>query len=35
MNEITDMVLMNLVFWPLWMGISYMPQMIMQKIINT
>jgi hypothetical protein len=30
-----DIIFMNLVFWPLWMGISYMPQMIMQKIIDS
>ena len=30
-----DIILLNLVFWPLWMGISYMPQMIMQKIIDS
>ena len=30
-----DIILLNLVFWPLWMVISYMPQMIMQKIIDS
>ena len=35
MSEITDIVLMNIVFWSVWGCISYMPQMFMQKIINT
>ena len=30
-----DIILLNLVFWPLWMGISYIPQMVMQKIIDS
>ena len=34
-NNMLDIIFMNLVFWPLWMGISYMPQMIMQKIIDS
>jgi len=30
-----DIILMNLIFWPAWMVVSYIPQYITQKIIDT
>ena len=29
-----DIITMNLIFWPMWIVISYIPQYIMQKLIN-
>ena len=30
-----DIILMNLIFWPVWMVVSYIPQYTTQKIIDT
>lgn len=35
MNEITDMVLMNIVFWTAWGCISYLPLYLCQRVIDT
>jgi len=30
-----DIILMNLIFWPTWILVSYIPQYVSQKIIDT
>ena len=29
-----DILIYNIIFWPVWIGISYIPQYIAQKFID-